>query len=148
MYVWIIVSAIAVIGFVFLLRAAYRRGRRRSMRACAAKGVFFVTLLRQGEKVWCRMTGGHVYEIEYLRTYLDRRFFRLTRLSFDLTGTEIVQRVHPESFFRHDELKVGDSCMCIPEPGRTSPITEISVTPLVPLRRAADGQFAHRTVYS
>ncbi len=148
MHISIIVSAIAVIGVAFLVRTAYRSGRKRSMKTCADKGTFYVTLLRKGEKVWCRMTGGHVYEIEYLRTYLDRRFFRLTRLSFDLTGAEIVRRVHPESFFRGPELKVGDSFMCIPEPGCTSPITEISVTPLVPLRRAADGQVAHRTVYS
>ena len=51
MHIWTIVSAIAAIGVAFLVRAAYRMGRRRAMRVSAAKGVFYVTLLRQGEKV-------------------------------------------------------------------------------------------------
>lgn len=147
MHIWTIVSAIAAIGVAFLVRAAYRMGRRRAMRVSAAKGVFYVTLLRQGEKVWCRMTGGHVYEIEYLRTYMDQRFYRITRFSLDASSGQVVVRYHPEAFFRGPELKVGDGFMCLPEPCLTRPITEISVTRLDPVIRANEGATSRKTQY-
>ena len=146
MGIWFLVIALAVIGIV-LLKPAYSMGRKRSMKASAAKGIFYVTLLRKGEKVWCRMSGGHVYEIEYVRTYMDQRFYRLTRLSLDASSGEIMKRYHPEAFFRGAELKVNDSFMCIPEPGLTSPISEISITRLDPVIRIVEGPAPRKTQY-
>ncbi len=147
MRIWILVLACAVIGIV-LLRLAYAMGRRRSMKASLAKGVFFHALLKPGEKVWCRMSGGHVYEIEYLHTAYDQRFYRLTRLSVDVPSGQVVERVHPKSFFCHADLKVGDCFMCIPDPGRTTPIFEISITPLEPVLRTVEEDAPRKTFYS
>jgi hypothetical protein len=113
----------------------------------ARRGVFYLTKMRKGEKVWCRMERRHVYEIEFLGVQNYSRIYCLRKFVMNEDGAQHVENVYEQVTFRHCELEVGCRFVCN-EPGPWSTaIVEISRARLRPEYRPETAPQHSHTIY-
>lgn len=124
LYVIYIVFAILLLCTLVLVR--WRPGQQ---------SFFDLTALKEGQKVWCRMERGHVYEIEYLGDWEMCRCYRLRKLVMSESGPRCTD-VHEKVHFRSQKVEVGCCFVCYHSESTlsltSSLVAKFSQTELVP----------------
>ncbi len=130
---WYLALAVVVLGLVFYIPHQRARRRERRINEYLARGVFYHSEMRLGQKIWCRTTHGYVYEIEFFERQKGFRLYQIRKLYLDENDRQHSELKPEPVVFRHIDICVGSQIVCNPS-YRSAEIAEISLRILCPTR--------------